>query len=87
MAALNPVHRIGKQLVEAIRLHKKVSARTALEEAVEWLEKVGIPAPEQRVNEYPHQLSGGMLRLIGWLLFGGGILGVIGELRVSRWKL
>ena len=60
MAALNPVHRIGKQLVEAIRLHKKVSARRALEEAVEWLEKVGIPAPEKRVSEYPHQLSGGM---------------------------
>lgn len=60
MAALNPVHRIGRQLVEAIRLHKKVSARTALEEAVEWLEKVGIPAPERRGSEYPHQLSGGM---------------------------
>lgn len=60
MTALNPVHRIGKQLMEAICLHKKVSARTALEEAVEWLEKVGIPAPERRVSEYPHQLSGGM---------------------------
>ena len=60
MAALNPVHRMGKQLIEALRLHKKLSARDALVEAVSWLEKVGIPAPEQRINEYPHQLSGGM---------------------------
>ena len=60
MSALNPVHRIGKQLVEAIRIHQKVSAREALQQAVELLDKVGIPAPERGVLDYPHQLSGGM---------------------------
>lgn len=60
MSALNPVHRIGKQLVEVIRLHKKVSSRKALQLAIEWLEKVGIPDPAKRAMSYPHQLSGGM---------------------------
>lgn len=60
MAALNPVHRIGKQIVEAIQLHKKISTNEALKKAVDLLEAVGIPAPEKRVSEYPHQLSGGM---------------------------
>ncbi len=60
MTALNPVHRIGRQITESILHHKKVSKREALVLAVEMLKKVGIPAPEQRVNEYPHQLSGGM---------------------------
>ena len=60
MAALNPVHRIGKQIIEALQLHKKLSANEALKKAVSLLEAVGIPAPEKRVSEYPHQLSGGM---------------------------
>ena len=60
MTALNPVHRIGKQLSEAFLLHQDISPRTALERSVEILEKVGIPSPEVRVSEYPHQLSGGM---------------------------
>lgn len=60
MTALNPVHRIGKQLGESLMLHKGLSKREALKEAVNLLEKVGIPAPEQRIMEYPHQLSGGM---------------------------
>ena len=60
MTALNPVHRIGKQLGEALMLHKGLSKREALAESVDLLRKVGIPAPEQRVVEYPHQLSGGM---------------------------
>ncbi|GHC62565.1 ABC transporter ATP-binding protein [Roseibacillus persicicus] len=60
MTALNPVHRIGKQLVEVIRLHKRIGARKALQVAIEWLEKVGIPDPASRVMAYPHQLSGGM---------------------------
>lgn len=60
MAALNPVHRIGRQIMEVLRLHKKISRRDALVAAVELLEKVGIPAPERRISEYPHQLSGGM---------------------------
>ena len=60
MTALNPVQRIGKQLVEVIRLHRKISGRKALALAIEWLEKVGIPDPAQRAMSYPHQLSGGM---------------------------
>ena len=60
MAALNPVHRIGKQIIEALQLHKEISPNDALKKAVELLEAVGIPAPEKRVTEYPHQLSGGM---------------------------
>jgi peptide/nickel transport system ATP-binding protein len=60
MSALNPVERIGKQLVEAIRLHKKVRKNDALVRAVELLDKVGIPSPERRIMDYPHQLSGGM---------------------------
>ena len=60
MSALNPVHRIGKQLMEAIRLHEKVSKRDCLKRAVELLDKVGIPSPEKRIFDYPHQLSGGM---------------------------
>ena len=60
MAALNPVHRIGKQITEALRLHRSMDARAALRRAVELLEAVGIPEPERRVSQYPHQLSGGM---------------------------
>jgi oligopeptide/dipeptide ABC transporter ATP-binding protein len=60
MTALNPVHRIGKQLSEVFLLHQDVTPRTALEKSVEILDKVGIPSPEIRVSEYPHQLSGGM---------------------------
>jgi len=60
MTALNPVHTIGRQLTEIILLHKKISKRDALKEAVAMLEKVGIPAPDVRMGEYPHQLSGGM---------------------------
>jgi oligopeptide/dipeptide ABC transporter ATP-binding protein len=60
MTALNPVHRIGRQLSEAFLLHQRVTARGALERSVEVLKRVGIPSPEIRVSEYPHQLSGGM---------------------------
>lgn len=60
MTALNPVHRVGKQLTEVLMLHRDMSKDEAWERAIEVLDKVGIPAPEQRVNEYPHQLSGGM---------------------------
>ena len=64
MAALNPVQRIGKQITEALALHKGMNKREALEKAVELLEAVGIPSPERRVIEYPHQLSGGMKQRI-----------------------
>lgn len=60
MAALNPVQRIGKQLVEVIRLHTNLNGRDALALSIEWLEKVGIPDPARRALSYPHQLSGGM---------------------------
>jgi len=60
MAALNPVQRIGKQLCEILRLHQKISSRAALQRAVQLLDSVGIPAPEKRISNYPHQLSGGM---------------------------
>ena len=60
MTALNPVHPVGRQIIEAILLHKAMSAADALKRAVELMSWVGIPAPAQRVNEYPHQLSGGM---------------------------
>lgn len=60
MTALNPVHKIGKQLAEVLMLHRDMTKTEAWAEAVDVLDKVGIPAPERRVNEYPHQLSGGM---------------------------
>jgi len=60
MTSLNPVYTIGNQISEAIMLHKKVNKEEAKRQSIEMLEKVGIPLPEQRVNEYPHQLSGGM---------------------------
>ncbi|MBK1829252.1 ABC transporter ATP-binding protein [Verrucomicrobiaceae bacterium R5-34] len=60
MTALNPVHRIGKQISESLILHRGMSKREALQESIELLDRVGIPAPERRVMEYPHQLSGGM---------------------------
>lgn len=60
MTALNPVLKISTQMVDVIRNHNKVSKAEAKERAIDMLRTVGIPAPEQRVNEYPHQLSGGM---------------------------
>jgi len=60
MSSLHPYYRIGAQLVEAVRVHQKVSASQAREQAITMLHKVGIPAAQQRVNDYPHQLSGGM---------------------------
>ena len=61
MTALNPVHRIGKQLLETIEIYQPdLTQATRQARAIELLEQVGIPAPEQRLREYPHQLSGGM---------------------------
>jgi len=59
-SALNPVYTIGDQIVEAIMLHQKLHLRRAREVAIEMLRLVGIPAPEKRLDEYPHELSGGM---------------------------
>jgi oligopeptide/dipeptide ABC transporter ATP-binding protein len=60
MTSLNPVLTIGFQIVEAVTLHQKLRKREAKKQAIEMLRAVGIPLPEQRVDEYPHQLSGGM---------------------------
>ena len=60
MAALNPVHRIGRQVSEVFRIHKKLSKKDAWHAATEMLEMVKIPAPEKRMMDYPHHLSGGM---------------------------
>jgi peptide/nickel transport system ATP-binding protein len=60
MTSLNPVYTVGNQIDEVIILHQKVSKVEARNRAIEMLKKVGIPAPEQRYAEYPHQLSGGM---------------------------
>jgi peptide/nickel transport system ATP-binding protein/oligopeptide transport system ATP-binding protein len=60
MTALNPVYTAGDQIMEAIRLHQKVGKSEARARAISMLGQVGIPSPEQRVDEYPHQLSGGM---------------------------
>ncbi len=60
MTSLNPVFTIGNQLIEAILLHQDLSKSEAVNKAVEMLKLVGIPAPEKRVKDYPHQLSGGM---------------------------
>jgi oligopeptide/dipeptide ABC transporter ATP-binding protein len=60
MTSLNPVLRVGEQVAEAIELHQKVSAKEARKRAIEAFARVGIPAPEQRVDQYPHQLSGGL---------------------------
>ena len=60
MTALNPVHAIGRQLTEALLIHKDITPNAAIREAVGMLDRVGIPSPDVRMTEYPHQLSGGM---------------------------
>ena len=60
MTSLNPVFRVGDQITEAIRRHRKVSRQGALDQAMDLLRQVGIPSPEARVLDYPHQMSGGM---------------------------
>ncbi|GAS89348.1 oligopeptide/dipeptide ABC transporter ATPase [Mycolicibacterium brisbanense] len=60
MTSLNPVYRVGDQIVEMIRAHRDVSKAQAREQAVELLRAVGIPHPERRVRDYPHEFSGGM---------------------------
>ena len=60
MTSLNPVYRVGDQIVEAIQTHTDLKYKEAMERAVEMLRVVGIPSPEDRANDYPHQMSGGM---------------------------
>ena len=60
LTSLNPVYTIGYQIAEAVLTHRKVTKKQARERAVELLDKVGIPHPDRRVDQYPHELSGGM---------------------------
>src|ERR687888_212097 len=60
MTSLNPVYRVGEQIVEAIRAHEDADRRQAKRRAIDLLRQVGIPRPEVRVDDYPHQFSGGM---------------------------
>jgi oligopeptide/dipeptide ABC transporter ATP-binding protein len=60
MTSLNPVYRVGSQISEGIRTHEEVDMRTARNRSVQLLRQVGIPHPEERVDDYPHQFSGGM---------------------------
>ncbi|CUH82218.1 ABC transporter [Tropicibacter naphthalenivorans] len=59
LSSLNPVYTIGNQIAEAILIHKNVSRREAHARVLELLTLTGIPAPEKRIGEYPHELSGG----------------------------
>jgi oligopeptide/dipeptide ABC transporter ATP-binding protein len=60
MTSLNPVFTVGEQIAEAVRLHQRIGRKPALERAIEMLDAVGIPAARKRIDEYPHQFSGGM---------------------------
>jgi len=60
MTSLNPVFTVGFQIMEALVLHQKLSSRAARERTLEMLREVGIPSPDVRIDEYPHQMSGGM---------------------------
>ena len=60
MTSLNPVFTVGNQIIEAVQLHQKLDDDASRKKAIEMLDLVGIPAPDQRIDEYPHQLSGGM---------------------------
>jgi oligopeptide/dipeptide ABC transporter ATP-binding protein len=60
MTSLNPVFTVGDQVMETIRVHEKLGPKAARDRAIEMLVKVGIPSPERRIDDYPHQLSGGM---------------------------
>ncbi|CAH2604991.1 murein tripeptide ABC transporter/oligopeptide ABC transporter ATP binding subunit OppD [Rhodovastum atsumiense] len=60
LTTLNPLHSVGRQLVETMQTHLRLSDRDARERAVQWLEDVGIPAARRRIDAYPHEFSGGM---------------------------
>lgn len=64
MSALNPVFPVGDQIAESLMLHQRMNRRQAMAEAVELLRRVGIPSPEIRVKQYPHELSGGMCQRV-----------------------
>ena len=64
MTSLNPVYSVGEQIAEAIRIHQKLNKKEAWNKAVDMLKLVGIPSPEKRARQEPHELSGGMRQRI-----------------------
>jgi peptide/nickel transport system ATP-binding protein len=64
MTSLNPVFTVGNQIIEAIQLHQGLGARDARAKAIDMIKRVGIPNPESRVDNYPHEMSGGMRQRI-----------------------
>lgn len=64
MTSLNPVFTVGDQIMEAVLLHQKVNEKEAREKTIQMLTRVGIPNPERRIDQYPHELSGGMRQRI-----------------------
>ncbi len=80
-ASLHPFYRIGVQLVETVRVHREVSKNDARTEAIDMLARVGIPNPERRIDDYPHQLSGGMRQrvMIAMALINGPSLLIADE--------
>lgn len=64
MTSLNPVFTIGRQISESLIRHKKMKKKEAMKKTIKMLEAVGIPSPEERINQYPHELSGGMRQRI-----------------------
>jgi len=64
MTALSPLKKIGLQLSDILRTHKKISKKNAMTESMKWLKKVGIPSPETKINSYPYELSGGQRQRI-----------------------
>jgi oligopeptide/dipeptide ABC transporter ATP-binding protein len=62
MSSMNPAFRVGRQIGAVLQLHRNMNKKDALQESIRLLTQVGIPAPEKRVHDYPHQMSGGMLQ-------------------------
>ena len=81
LSSLHPFYTVGKQLVEAVRVHQRVSKAAARDQAIAMLDRVGIPNPERRVDDYPHQLSGGMRQrvMIAMALLNGPSLLIADE--------
>jgi len=60
LTSLNPLFRVGEQLIETLQTHADLDEKSARKQAIDWLTEVGIPSPEVRIDQYPHQFSGGM---------------------------
>ncbi|MGA1492035.1 MAG: ABC transporter ATP-binding protein [bacterium] len=60
LTSLNPLFRVGEQLIETLQTHADLDEKSARKQAIDWLAEVGIPSPEVRIDQYPHQFSGGM---------------------------